>query len=75
MQHRSEIIVGQLIEKRREKMMKQVFLRMLERVLQGKQVRLLEATVGEFRGRVLAKRAWKAMMKRWLRRKRGRLMK
>lgn len=72
---RSDIILRQLKQKRREKLLKVSFLKLLENVLKGKQERLVSATVWDFRRSILCQKAYRVMKRRWLKKKKQGLMK
>jgi hypothetical protein len=65
----------QLKQKRRERLLKVSFLKLLENVLKGKQERLVSATVWDFRRSILCQKAYRVMKRRWLKKKKQGLMK
>ena len=60
--------------KRRERLLKLTFLKLLENVLKAKQVRLVDVTVWDIRRNVLCQKALRVMKRLWLKKKKHRLM-
>lgn len=60
--------------KRRERLVKLCYLRLLENVVQRRNARLVTATVGQFREHKLADKVIRVLKRMWLKRKRDRLM-
>lgn len=71
---RSDIILRQLSSKRKERQLKVSFLKLLENVLRSKQERLVDATVCDFRRNVLCQKALRVLKRKWLKKKKHRLM-
>ncbi len=73
-ERRSDIILRQLGQKRRERLIRLCYLTLLENVVAHRNRRLVDETVRQFRGHKLCDKVMRVLKRRWLKRKRDRLM-